>query len=71
MQVARIPGLSDLFLILFLALAGAALASTDATWYAYATKEYAPYLSSILGEFAWKVLLATAIGVGISYTPLR
>ena len=70
-QVARLPTLSDLFLILLRSLGGTALASPDAVYYARLTNEYAPYLTSVLGEFAWKVLLATAIGVGISYTRLR
>jgi len=70
-QVARLPSLSDFFLIFFLAFGGTAISSAAAGYCAHLTNEHAPQLSSILGEFAWKVLIATAVGVGISYTPMR
>lgn len=70
-QVARPITLPDMLLMLFLAFGGTVLASVDAAYYSRLTVEYAPQLSSILGEFAWKVLIATGIGVGISCTPLR
>ena len=70
-QVSRPVTLPDMLLMLFLAFGGTVLASVDAAYYSRLTVEYAPQLSGILGEFAWKVLIATGIGVGISYTPLR
>ena len=70
-QVARPVTLPDMLLMLLLAIGGTVLASTAAVYCAWLTVEFAPQLSSILGEFAWKVLIATGVGVGISYTPLR
>lgn len=70
-QVARSATLPDLLQILFLAVGGTVLASTAASWVAPIIQLQAPGLSDILSEFAWKVLIATALGVGISYTPLR
>lgn len=70
-QVARPVTLPDMLIMLFLAIGGTVLASVAGATCAQLTEEYAPQLTSILGEFAWKVLIATGIGVGISYTPLR
>jgi uncharacterized membrane protein len=70
-EVARPVTLPDMLLMLFLAIGGTVLASTIASLVAPIIKEAAPGLSSILSEFAWKVLIATGIGVGISYTRLR
>lgn len=70
-QTARPPKLADLLLMLAIAFGGTSLATVCGQMLAEATEQYAPALSSILGPFAWKVLIATGIGVGISYTRLR
>lgn len=70
-QVARPPMLGDLFAILFLAFGATALAAAAAPAIAAAIARLAPDAAGILGEFAWKVVLVTAIGVGVSFTPLR
>ncbi len=71
-QVARPASLPDLLLILFLAIGGTVLAAKAAAVIAPLVEQHGTArLSEILGEFAWKVLIATAIGVGISYTPMR
>jgi uncharacterized membrane protein len=72
LQVARSATLPDLFQILFLAFAGTVIAATAAAALAPIIERHAPDgVSDILSEFAWKVLIATAIGIGISYTRLR
>lgn len=70
-EVARPVTLPDMLLMLFLAIGGTVLASTVAAFVAPIIEQHAPRLSEILSEFAWKVLIATGIGVGISYTKLR
>lgn len=62
-QVMRPTTLSDLFAILFIAIAGTAIAA----WIA----PRLPELGGVLGTFAWTVILVTALGVAISFTPLR
>ncbi len=70
-QVARPSSLTDVLLILFLAFGGSVLAEYAGEFLAKWTTVHAPDLSGILGVFAWKVLIATVIGVGISFTRLR
>jgi len=70
-QVARPPVLGDLFAILFIAIGGTVLAAAAAPVVAESVASLLPGAAEILGEFAWKVLLVTALGVAISFTPLR
>jgi uncharacterized membrane protein len=62
-EVETVAALKDLFAILFLAVAGTALATYLAS--------FLPELGGILGPFAWTVILVTALGVAISCTRLR
>jgi uncharacterized membrane protein len=62
-QVAREASLADLFQILFLAFGGTVCAASLAN--------NLPSLGNILGEFAWTVILVTALGVAASFTRLR
>jgi uncharacterized membrane protein len=62
-RVARTASLSDLFQIFFIALGGTTLA--------YFVAPYLPELGGVLGEFAWKVIIVTTIGVAVSFTRLR
>lgn len=62
-RVARMPSLADLMQICCIAFAGTAVASAAAPFF--------PDVGGVLGEFAWKVILVTAMGVGISFTRLR
>jgi uncharacterized membrane protein len=62
-EVTRSTSLPELLGILFLAFGGTAIAS----WLA----PLLPNLGNILGPFAWTVILVTAMGVTISFTPLR
>ena len=62
-EVTRSTTLPELLGILFLAFGGTAIAS----WIA----PQLPDAGNILGPFAWTVILVTAMGVTISFTPLR
>jgi uncharacterized membrane protein len=62
-QVAREASLADLFQILFLAFGATVCAASLAA--------HLPSLGNILGEFAWTVILVTAVGVAASFTRLR
>ena len=70
-EVLRPAGLPDLFSILFIAVGGTVLAAAAASWLDPVVRERLPGVSEILNEYAWKVLLATVLGVAISYTRLR
>ncbi|MHB8903298.1 MAG: DUF819 family protein, partial [Thermoguttaceae bacterium] len=70
-EVARPASLADLFLMLFIALAGSVVAEWAGRALAVVTAAVDPELSQIFGVFAWKVLMATVIGVAVSFTPLR
>ncbi len=70
-QASRSPSLADLLMMLALAFVGTALADRGGDLLGSLTDTYACDLSGIVGPFAWKVLTATAIGVGISCTSLR
>jgi len=71
LQTARPATLPDLFLMLFLAIGGTVVASALGEYIAPPLPPDGPPDTRILNAFAWTVLLATAMGVGISYTPLR
>lgn len=70
-QVARPAQLKDLFAILFIAIGATVLASKLSPSFAERMAALSPGVAEILGPFAWMVILATAVGVAISFTPLR
>jgi len=70
-QVARPGELKDYFAIVFIAIGGTVLGSWVAPGIATWVSVAMPGAAEILSEFAWKVLVVTAIGVTISFTPLR
>ena len=61
----------DLCLILFLAFGCTVVAYYDASWLTVYANRWLPWLSDILGLFAWTVIVVTTMGVLISFTPLR
>ncbi|NQU23439.1 MAG: DUF819 family protein [Candidatus Nealsonbacteria bacterium] len=62
-QVATTVTLKHLLAILFIAFGGVVVASQAASFF--------PEKGAILNRFAWTVIFVTALGVTISYTPLR
>ncbi|MHC4405103.1 MAG: DUF819 family protein [Planctomycetota bacterium] len=70
-QVARATTLKDLFVILFIAIGGTVAASWAASYIEPKMAAKFPDLKNIANEFTWKVIIVTAIGVGISFTRLR
>ncbi len=70
-EVARPVQLYDLLVILFLGIGGTIFASQLAPWIAPRFAALLPGAADVLSEFAWKVLIVTALGVGISFTPVR
>jgi uncharacterized membrane protein len=61
--VARTASLTDLMQIFCIAFGGTTLA--------FYAAPHLPELGGVLGEFAWKVIIATTIGVAMSFTRLR
>ena len=70
-QVAKTPSLVDFLDILVLAFGAAVIATQWGHMLATTFDVTIPAVSEILSEFAWTVIIVTAIGVCISYTPLR
>ncbi|MCA9129358.1 MAG: DUF819 family protein [Planctomycetales bacterium] len=72
-QHARSPSTVDLFLILAVGFGGTALAYFVADWLAPWIGKNAPGLAqfSLDSKFFWLILIATALGVCMSFTPLR
>ena len=70
-KVARETSLVDLFAIFFLAVGGTVLALHGGVSLATVFDTHFPSFGSILGPFAWTVILVTALGVLGSFTPLR
>ena len=60
---ATMPTLADFLLMFFLCFCAVAIAQHYAA--------HLPELGSIVRRFTWVVLLVTALGVGLSFTPLR
>jgi len=73
MSIARIPVTTDLMVILGLAFGATALAHFTADNIAPWIQENAPGLDkySLTSGFFWLVVIATAIGVGLSFTRAR
>ena len=70
-QVNRPASATDLFTILLIAIGGTVIASELASVAARELSLLAPEAGEILGEFAWKIIFVTSIGVAISFTRLR
>jgi uncharacterized membrane protein len=70
-QVTVVPALKDLLAIMFLAMAGAAVATAYGRYLAPRVERLIPAAGDIFTEFAWIVIIVTTIGVAISFTPLR
>lgn len=66
-QVARRPTPGDLLAIFAIAFGGTAAAS----WLASCLVPEGSEETTILGPFAWMVILVTTVGVVISFTPMR
>ncbi|MFK7886355.1 MAG: DUF819 domain-containing protein [Gammaproteobacteria bacterium] len=73
-KVARIPSFNDLMVVLGIALGATGVAHWCADILAPAIKTHAPYLAnnfSLGSGFFWLIVIATTIGVGLSFTRLR
>jgi uncharacterized membrane protein len=70
-QAAKVPTLTDFLDMLVLAFGATVIATEWGHMLATTFDVLAPAVSDILSEFAWTVIIVTAIGVAISYTPLR
>jgi uncharacterized membrane protein len=70
-QAAKVPTLTDFLDMLVLAFGATVIATAWGHMLATTFDVLAPAVSDILSEFAWTVIIVTAIGVAISYTPLR
>lgn len=82
-SIARNPSTTDLFVILAVAFVGVAFGHLVADWAAptistsiQATMDANPdhwlkYLTSLGSGFFWLIIVATLVGVGLSFTPLR
>ncbi|QDV23055.1 DUF819 family protein [Aureliella helgolandensis] len=73
LKSARIPTVAELFAILAVGFGCTAISHAVADWIAPWIKLNAPYLSalSLDSAFFWLIILATTLGVGLSFTPLR
>ncbi len=70
-QVARPASLKDLMVIVFIAFGVTVIATYSAEKIMIGAEVHTPALCDILGQFAWTVIIVTAFGVAISFTPLR
>jgi len=70
-KTSRVTSLADLLALFFLAIGGTALASWSGGQLALWLESQGLGFSDILSPFAWTVILVTALGIGISWTPLR
>ncbi len=70
-QTAKVPTLTDFLDMLVLAFGATVIATAWGHMLATTFDVLAPAVSDILSEFAWTVIIVTAIGIAISYTPLR
>ncbi|MGB1074574.1 MAG: DUF819 domain-containing protein [Flavobacteriales bacterium] len=82
-SIARTPSFSDLILIVGLAFAGVAVAHAFADWAAPAIADsfaqirdqnpdsFVQFLSSLEQGFFWLVVVATAVGIALSFTRAR
>ena len=72
-SIAKIPTTTDLMVILGIGFTATAIAHGLADVVAPAIQTHAPYLDkfSLTSGFFWLIVIATAIGVVLSFTPLR
>ncbi len=72
-RIARIPTLGELFMILGVGFGATGLSHFLANGIAPLIKKWAPYLDnfSLTSEFFWLIVLATTIGLLLSFTRLR
>lgn len=73
LSIARIPSTSDLMLILGIAFGVAGLSHVFADWIAPLIALHAPELKkfSLDSSFFWLIVVATTVGIGLSFTKLR
>lgn len=82
-SIARTPSFSDLIVIVGLSFSGVAIAHAFADWAAPAIADsfahirdknpdsFVQFLSSLEQGFFWLVVVATAVGIALSFTPAR
>ena len=73
MSIARIPSLSDLMVILGIGFGAGAIAHMLANKIAPFIQKHAPYLErfSLTSSFFWLIVIATTIGIILSFTRIR
>jgi len=73
LSIAKIPSVADLMLILGIAFGITGFSHLFADWLAPFIDSNAPYLSnfSLNKEFFWIIVVATTVGIGLSFTRLR
>ena len=73
LKIARIPSTTDLMVILGIGLGVTGLAHLIADFIAPYIEINAPFLDkfSLTSKFFWLIILATSIGIGLSFTRLR
>lgn len=62
-RVTRVPSMPDLMMILALGFVG--------SWVSYKVAEWLPDVGSMITSFAWKFIIVTALGIGLSFTRAR
>lgn len=73
-KIARIPSFTDLTVVLGISFGATGLAHLIANYLGPAISENAPYLAeqfSLGSTFFWLIVLATTIGIGLSFTKVR
>lgn len=73
LSISRVPSVVDLMMILGVGFGLTGLSHLCADWLAPAMAEYAPYLAafSLDSKFFWLIVIATALGIALSFTKLR
>ena len=62
-RTTRIPTLNDLMMILAIGFAGC--------WLSYKAGIWLPDIGDMINSSTWKYIIVTALGVGLSFTPVR
>ncbi len=72
-SIRRVPTTTDLMVIAGVAFGATAVSHASADALAPFIKAHAPYLErfSLTKEFFWLVVIATTLGVGLSFSPLK
>lgn len=73
LSIAKIPDVTDLMMILGIGFGVTGLSHVFADWLGPFISENAPYLEkfSLQSKFFWLIVIATTIGIGLSFTKLR